>query len=359
MYKNIDFTRNGGLYVYQDTLAFLQTAYSSVLDGLAAGYGPLIIVSGCEDNGVQVGPGLMVINGEFVPFEGGNKPSNPLISILGLMGTEQFDNGDMHPVYSTRTAQIGVLGDYNYNDFVRLDNGVFGSINEMQTIVKRAVNLDPSVIISGCVVTNVNSGDLTLDISAGEVFINGKLYKVPSFSGNYPVYLSATGWNNSNPGGDVVLFDPYTSQYYKDVLRRATTPVDEIKLFKTKSGSFNADGTGKWDMKGFRLCSELQSRVPVGLWFDGTAVANVTDANYTGAGNTGGWKQTTLSQANIPAMNVSIPTTGYAGISGSSEKFVAHSNTPIAPDITLNFGGDNTPFNNLQPYTIVVYAIRY
>jgi hypothetical protein len=45
MYKQIDFTQPGGLFVYQDTLDFLQDAYSDLFDAMAAMFGNNVILS--------------------------------------------------------------------------------------------------------------------------------------------------------------------------------------------------------------------------------------------------------------------------------------------------------------------------
>lgn len=366
MHKNNDFTKLGGLHVYQDTLADMQDTYSMDADAVAAFIGEHYVISGCVDDGVNVSNGWIVVAGEKIPLVGAAKTA--WLCMEDIVGDESYDDGNLKPFYYTRRAKFGVAStgpdDFLYADLKRLPYGAT-SIGEYATLINKMLQgilqKEAEVILDGCLVTNITTGPDTCDISAGLVLFNAKLVQTPAYSGAYPAYLKADGnWVTAVPGaGLYITFEPHTSQRYINVLDRALTDVGEIKMFKTLSDRFDTGtGLGKWDKKGYKLMYSMQSRVPVGLWFDGVAVADVTDANHTAANNAGGKKAETLLQNNLPAtmtfdINL-VPHTGTGAPKGVTDGPSSSGNTPVA----LNNAGGGQPLNNQQPYRIIVYAER-
>ncbi|MGQ0738646.1 MAG: hypothetical protein ACT4OJ_06260, partial [Bacteroidota bacterium] len=112
----------------------------------------------------------------------------------------------------------------------------------------------------------------------------------------------------------------------------------------------------RWEMKGFSLMSAMQNRVPLGLWYDGVPVANVSDAVHQAEGNQGGEKLHILTTAELP----SIPATqGLVKENGIETATVWDNN---AGEINIRtkqaWPGADSPHENRQPFTVVVYAKR-
>ena len=364
MHKSLDLTQLGGLYAYQDTLKFMQDGYGGALDAIGAGYGNKVVISGCVDSGASVADGWVCIDGVIMPFVGGVKPGSPKVKVNTVITKELYDDGILKDFYTVKYASLVSVGDFDYSELKRLtgDKGVYQSILDLQTIVSKIVNVEDGVVISGCVVSAIDVGASTCNISAGTAMLGGVLREMPAVVGvTFPIYITSDGtWNNALPAAPFIKFDPHTSQRYADVLRRATTPVGEIKMFKTLSDRFVA-GIGKWEMLGFRLMEELQSRVPLGLRFDGVAEANVSDANYDTAGNQGGEKEHTLTEAEMPAHSHGFEVDKqYRGDVGNPTHSMASQATGLGTvsGSTDNGAGGDDPHNNVQPYTVVVYAER-
>jgi hypothetical protein len=362
MNRSVAFDKLGGLYVYQDTLDFLQKAYSETIEGFAKGLGNKFIVSGLTVAGGNISDGFIVVNGELLPFIGGA----PLayVKIETIVTKEQFDDGALKDTYTIRRAKMVALPGadiFPYSDLQRLPiegSSIFDSLDKYYQMLNSMIGLEPAVIINGCAVSNVNVGASTLDISAGMVMFNGKLKVNGTYSGAYPVHLTEVGgWYVGAPPvtGAYVTFDPNTSQRYVDVLNRALTKAGKIEMYETLSDRFVA-GVGRWEMKGFELMTGMQGRVPVGLWWDGVAVANVTDAAYVAAGATGGENKHELTIAEMPAHTHTFPRFTDIG-SDSGNAGADGADLQERTGETLSKGGGEA-HENRQPFKIVVYVKR-
>lgn len=289
MNRSVSFDKLGGLYVYQDTLDFLQKAYGETFEGLAKGLGDKFVLSGCAEDGAgNVADGMIVINGELLSFIGGAIQAN--VFIEEIVTPEQFDDGTLKDTYIIRRARMSALspaGSFPYTDLKRNKSSILDSIDSFQKILNGLIHFEPEVIISGLTVSGVTVGPNNCNISAGLVSFNGALKTVQAYTGSYPVYLTQDAtWTNAMPGaGLYITFDPHTSQRYIDVVTRAQTKPGKIEMYETLSDRF-VGGIGRWEMKGFVLASAMQNRVPVGLWFDGVAEANVSDPYNATAGPT-------------------------------------------------------------------------
>lgn len=362
MHKRLDLTQLGGLYAYQNTLAFMQDGYGNVLDALAVGLGTRIVLSGCVDSGLSVADGWVIIDGTIMPFVGGVKPGTPMIKVNDVTTKELYDDGNLKDFYFTKYASLVSVGDFNYSLLQRLpgSKGIMQSLLDVQAMVK-ALAVEAAVIMEGCAVSSVDTGASTLAIAAGKAMIDGVWLEVPAYAGTYPVYLSPDAtWGTAIPGGSYVRFNPHTSQRYADVQRRAQTPLGEIKMYKTLSDRFDpVTGVGKWEMTGFKLLTTMQNRVPVGLWWDGVAVSNVSDAAHATAGNQFGEKTHELTEAELPTVNVSIDIYSNDSNGGSQTNTAYLNNDSGAVPDTLDFSfGGGDAHNNMQPSTVVVYVER-
>ncbi|MGQ0737674.1 MAG: hypothetical protein ACT4OJ_01315, partial [Bacteroidota bacterium] len=249
MNKRIDFTKLGGAFFYQDTFEFMQDSYYASLNELGKFVGEKYVISGCVDVAGVVSDGYIVVNGERMKFIGG--ASTGIIIVEETIAQEGFDDGTLKDFFYTKVARFGNTGGFPYTDLKRLPfdaASVSECVASLARMLKNIIQFEDEVILEGCEVTNVTTGPDTMDVSAGLALFAGKLVATPAYSGAYPAYLKEDGgWVTAVPGaGLYITFDPYTSQYYKDVLKRAITATGEIKMFETLSDRFNA-GVGRWE----------------------------------------------------------------------------------------------------------------
>lgn len=101
------------------------------------------IVSGCVEAGGNVGNGLIVVNGEMLPFEGG--PTQPKIIVVDEPVTRAFFGGAVNPYYHNRKAVFGSgPGEVLYSDFKRNDpdNGVLARLDKVERMLKPLMAYD-------------------------------------------------------------------------------------------------------------------------------------------------------------------------------------------------------------------------
>jgi hypothetical protein len=371
MNREIAFNKLGGLYVYQDTLNAIQKAYSEPPTALSYALGDKYILTGVNVVGGQVTAGSIVFNGEILPFIGGALLGNVIIETI--VSQELFDDGALKDTYYVKRAKMVAVaggGSFPFSDLKRLpllNSSLYDSLDKYHEILKSLINFEPEVILNGCLVTNVAAGNC--DISAGLMMFNGQLKAVEAYSGSFPAYATDAGtWQTALPGtGLYIKFDPHTSQRYTDVLNRAMVKPGKIEMYETLSDRF-VNGVGRWEMKGFNLASSMQGRVPVGLWFDGVAINNVTDAQYANAQAQGGEKKHKLvpdEQGSLDAqafMDDGDDTTGTR-ISLQQLKLngnlITHSSGNQWGNIeNIKLKNDALEHENMQPFTVIVYVKR-
>lgn len=100
--NSIDFTQQGGLWTYQDTLKFMQDTYTPLLNAITTGLGNNVIVSGCAITGASVAPGWLIYNGELLPLAQSALATN--IDVQEADGSEQFNDGAQKSIYKVRKA---------------------------------------------------------------------------------------------------------------------------------------------------------------------------------------------------------------------------------------------------------------
>ncbi|SEW01812.1 hypothetical protein SAMN05428988_1301 [Chitinophaga sp. YR573] len=365
MNKKIDFSQAGGLYIYEDTLDFLQTAYSLPIDAVISAIGDKIILSGVVDQGANTSAGWITYNGEALPFLGGLKA--PYIIIENIAESEQFDDAQQRSVYSTRRAKfgnvVGVLGGFAFAElkpFPFKGASINSSLNTIQTVLKSIINFEDAVILDGCIVSNVVGADM--EVSAGIIMFSGNVVISPAYNGAFPAYLNELGvWSTDIPvTGLYVKFDPYTSQRYKDVMRRFNHQSGEIIMSRVLSDRFDAvTGIGKWEWLGFKLSSSMRGRAPVGYWFGANGAVNLYDAGYRVMGTIGGFNTTVLTVGNLAPHTHPWDTPESTDALGGTN-YVASSNSPSGSGrnslhSAVGTTGEGDPFDNRQPFEIVAY----
>jgi microcystin-dependent protein len=303
--NRIDTSQPNGFPLKADaTLGFMQQAYSSAINALAKlAVDGNVIISGCIDNGATVSDGWVLFQDELFYFQGGTK--SVFFVIDEQIQADNNQNGTSVNRYFTRTLKFGA-GANSYS---------FASLQRVETLVslvqKNAATYgEPSVILSGCDVSNVNNG--VLDISPGTLMLNGKYYNAPAYTGSYPVYFTAINgiWENNANSPDDIAFTPWCSQYLKLVNKRNVTSIGEILMQIVDISDFDSSGLGQWIYKGFALCNgnngtlDMRGRVPMGHDDRLTDPSNgIWSAEYNVLATVGGEKEHSLSIDEMPRHN--------------------------------------------------------
>lgn len=111
-----NFTAKDNFPVSTYTYDFLQQM-AQLAGSLAQLGGQNYILSGCSDDSTgNVGSGLIVINGEVMPFEGGTKKTK--IKIEEVKESEHYAGVDYPESYIHRKAVFATNGEYSWSDFV-------------------------------------------------------------------------------------------------------------------------------------------------------------------------------------------------------------------------------------------------
>ncbi|MDR1623912.1 MAG: tail fiber protein [Tannerellaceae bacterium] len=115
--NKINFTAKDNFPLSSDTMAMLQQMIGSSA-GMALLGGSNYILSGCVDDGTNVSNGIIVINGEILPFEGGAKKTK--ITIQQTSKTLTAFGVSYPEAYIYRAAIFSDTGEYNWADFVQV-----------------------------------------------------------------------------------------------------------------------------------------------------------------------------------------------------------------------------------------------
>ncbi len=118
----IDFKKEGGFPLEQNTLDFMQEAQHAIMQALVALCGceasKKYIIYGCHLSNNQVSAGWMIVNNEILYFAGGTGTAiAPTTDITNVV----FENGETHGVYEYKKAVINSNGT-PITQFIRLTN---------------------------------------------------------------------------------------------------------------------------------------------------------------------------------------------------------------------------------------------
>lgn len=373
MSRDINFDNLGGLYVYQNTLAFMQASYLDAMQGLALFFGDKVILTGVEQSGGNITSGYVTYNGQIHQVTGGS--AQPYLFPETVVTQEQFDDGQMKDVYRVITMRLTSLASspsIPLTDFKRLpfsSTTLKDALSKTQTLIKGIANTEPAVIISGCLVSNVAGG--LCDISAGISLFDGEYISSPArIAGAFPCYLKADGtYTTTQPvSGTYITFDHETSQRYKDVQKRSmhgsgdvvmSTAIADLSMFDLSTG------LGKWKWKGWKICDALQSRVAIGYDRRSSNPGDgIWDVNYKTLGFSDATKTNTRSifRSNLPNEQLDIPV-GFNDASGGTQANLLQkpgdtSGGPTPGTIKTAAMGDGLPFDIRQAYRVVLYIER-
>jgi hypothetical protein len=338
------FTSPNGFPIESDaTLGFMQTDYQNAIRGLAAAFaGDGVIVSGMVDSGAAVTDGWIYVGGDLVRFLGGAKQTNYFIESTVVSKANQ--SGALVPRYTTKVAKFGSgPGAVAFSTLVRLE-----SLFSLQNKVLDALTQESTVILSGCVVSSINTGASTLSISAGTAIINRKFVNAPAYSGGYPVYLNDIGQWVNTPPAQTITFNPHTSQRLRDVNARQGAQLGEVKMLVALSDRFDNTGLGRWEYLGWAICNgangtvDLRSRFVV--QYDPRTSdpgGNIWEAGYNTPGNVGGSRQHILTIAEMPTHNHTDGSGSVAaGSSGLMRRSQSGENNTVADRDTFSSGSE-------------------
>lgn len=117
MQFEIDFSQQDGLWVFQETLAKMQSSYKDTIAAAIAIFGDKIIMSGCDVSGANITSGWIIYGGELLPFVGGTAKARVVLN--SIVGTEFFDDGSQKPVYTSKSLVFADSGGFAFADLKR------------------------------------------------------------------------------------------------------------------------------------------------------------------------------------------------------------------------------------------------
>lgn len=173
-------------------LTHMQEAWESIQSAYGLGGGNYIL-SGCAVNGTNVGSGILVINGEALPFAGGTV--NDFVIVTEQEATTTVGAGSYTRVL--RTASFGTgAGQIGWGTFQRVTRGVAQVGREVRMMLRgRSLLADGSMAeslrVEGCVYSYYEaqpgvSKSTRKTISVGSVYISSldTVYDVPAHEFN-------------------------------------------------------------------------------------------------------------------------------------------------------------------------------
>lgn len=138
-----DFTQTGGFPLDQEVLALLQDNSDLAAKAALLG-GNFCILSGCVIVGGVASNGVVVVNGEALPFVGGNVSAK--VVIVETVNNLVYEDGSPKGVEKIRYATFGDDGVTNYlwSDFKRNNpaNGVLARVEKLEKMMAPLLGYD-------------------------------------------------------------------------------------------------------------------------------------------------------------------------------------------------------------------------
>lgn len=136
--NNVHFNQTGGFPLDTNVLDFMQKSLQQ-MQNIGYGLGDLVIVKGCEKVGSTITDGVVFIDGEILPFKGGNEGANVIISSTTTNGLNE--NGESIQIETTREARFGSSGSnfYKWADFKRpyKNVNIWGLISRIEALEQK------------------------------------------------------------------------------------------------------------------------------------------------------------------------------------------------------------------------------
>lgn len=199
--KKIDFTKEGGFPLKQDTLAFMQESYNELKQAMLLWFrksgisetsgGENYILSGLEEKVIgstwMITPGWIIRDGELLYFGGGpkNMVEEQGIGVQTFNESVTYKSGIIYPVYLSKVAVVGGGEAVPLLQYIRIVN-----INDLRPVLARSVVRNLDVLPSGASrnmdidVAGAKEGDVVIvsisDNVSGEGFV-GAQYGAPEW----------------------------------------------------------------------------------------------------------------------------------------------------------------------------------
>lgn len=140
----LDLSKAGSMSFTQDRLAFMQQSLMDCITKVAAVFGDKLILDGVVNNGAGLlSNGWILYMGEPIYFEGSQLAAK--VKIVETKNNVIFKTGLQQPILVQRKAVCDVVGDFNFNDLVRIQNiaatvALTNSLNTALTALTNAYN---------------------------------------------------------------------------------------------------------------------------------------------------------------------------------------------------------------------------
>lgn len=183
--NKLDFSIKAGWPGSTETWEYLQGMILNGQNSALLG-GKNYVLSGCVEAAGNVGVGIIVIDGEVLPFEGG--PIQPKIIVVDEPVNRSFFGGASNPYYHNRKAIFGAgAGEVLYSDVKRNDpdNGVLQRLDKVERMLKPLMGYD----VAG---TTTYGSWLFWGRPAAEIPEGWEAVPDADWKGRVPVVLDAT-----------------------------------------------------------------------------------------------------------------------------------------------------------------------
>jgi len=133
----------GGLLLYQDHLKKMQQNIIDAVRHITNNYGQYVILDGCTVTGSNVSNGVVIYDGEVMPFTGGVKNK---VAVTETSATTGFVGNVQKNFYYTRTAVAGASG-VTFDSFKRISklSAIYDDVLTYINAIKRDdINLNDS-----------------------------------------------------------------------------------------------------------------------------------------------------------------------------------------------------------------------
>jgi microcystin-dependent protein len=133
-----EFLQPGGFPLNTNTLNFIQDSFT-LLQELVGLAGDRTIVRGCIQTGSNVSDGVIILNGELLPFKGGALSTS--VVVVEEKEEKTFEDGISREIYKNRFMRFGSGGNsIPWSDFVRLKD--LKTFRQLPHQVSSAINED-------------------------------------------------------------------------------------------------------------------------------------------------------------------------------------------------------------------------
>lgn len=117
--NNINFNQTGGFPLSTNILDAMQEAYQ-LFNELGEAVGKNCILSGCNTVGVNISDGVVVINGEILPFKGSGNFIGARVAVRETIENKIFEDATSKPVIYQRYAQLTTGEGIPFNSLPRI-----------------------------------------------------------------------------------------------------------------------------------------------------------------------------------------------------------------------------------------------